>query len=193
MVIAAKIFYRNAVISGQERSTRFQNFQNPNFIDLPQSIRDKQSKRTKTYREIFLKEMQDYNELLEPTRKALSDYFKPDLTNKQQISALQARTFDTVRYFLPIGLETNFAILMSARNWSENIAFLRASRFSLERELADIIYDLLSGTIKELTDKGYIPEADGLIRHTEANTYNFKSTQKILELLPDINRIAPMR
>ncbi len=188
MVVAARLFYFNSVVSGQERSTRYQNFQKPDFIQLPPEISKKENKNTTTYKQIFLKEMNDYNEMLEPTRKALKIYFKPNSNNKQELNALQARTFDTVRYFLPIGLKTSFALLMSARNWAENIARLRASKFKFENELAEILYILLSGGNNELKKLGYIPEADGLIRHTDANLENKNSTQKILDLLPKLTQ-----
>ncbi len=186
MVVAAKLFYKNAVVSGQERSTRYQNFKKPDFIKLPPEYRAKESKKTKTYEEIFLKQMQDYSDLLEPTQEALEKYFKPESGNKQHSSALKARTFDTVRYFLPIGLKTSLALLMSARNWSENIARLKASRFVFERKLADIILNLLSDQNENLKNLGYIAEASGLIRHTEANETNSQSTRDILKLLEKV-------
>ena len=41
MITAMRLFNHNPVLAGQERSTRFQNFQNPAFIKLPSKIKDK--------------------------------------------------------------------------------------------------------------------------------------------------------
>lgn len=179
MVQVQKLFYMNPVHAGQERSTRFQNFEEPKFIKLPAGT-NKEIK--KEYESIIYEWMRHYREVLEPTKQALTEYFYPEQGNKMHIGALQARTFDTARGFLPIGLETSFALVMSARSWAEIIGYLRASNQAIDRELAEMLYSLLTGT-KSLEKQGYIPEADGLIRHTEANQTRNNSTKKILALL----------
>ena len=88
--------------------------------------------------------MQNYQDLLEPTKIALMQYFKIDEDDKQQVSALTARTFDTVRYFLPMGLQTSLGFVMSARMWSEMISQLGASKYNIENELGNLIHELLS-------------------------------------------------
>jgi len=179
MITAMRIFNMNPVLAGQERSTRFQNFQKPEFIKLPASVKNQPLKDE--YEAIIETHMKNYQDLLEPTRIALMQYFKIDEDDKQQVSALTARTFDTVRYFLPMGLQTSLGFVMSARMWSEMISQLGASKYNIENELGNLIHELLSTPGHSGT--GYIPEADGLIRHTESNYSRNETTQAILKIL----------
>ena len=190
MVQVQKLFYMNPVHAGQERSTRFQNFTEPNFVKMPKGTN---ANLVKEYESIIHLWMENYREVLGPTKEALIKYFKPEPGNKMHEGALQARTFDTARGFLPIGLETSFALVMSARSWAEVVGYLRASNQSIDRELAELLFVLLTSD-KKLQGKGYIPEADGLIRHTEANQTRNNSTQAILALLKnDIKRMNNKR
>ena len=118
--LAMKIFYSCPVISGQERSTRYQNFQYPEFVKIPKEVcSDREI--SKEYERIMLEQFKDYRELLKPTKEALSKFFKINEDSLQENSALTARTFDTVRYLLPYGHNTSGAFLMSARGWSDLI------------------------------------------------------------------------
>lgn len=182
MVQVQKIFYMNPVHSGQERSTRFQNFEEPNYIKLPKGT---SKKVIDEYDAIIHEWMSHYLETLEPTKQAFVKYFRPNMKDRGHLGALQARTFDTSRGFLPIGLETSFALVMSARGWADLIGQLRGSNQTIDRELAEILYTLLTGN-KEFEKLGYTPEADGLIRHTEANQTRNISTKKILSELKKI-------
>lgn len=179
MITAMRIFNTNPVLAGQERSTRFQNFQKPEYIKLPSSVKNQPLRDE--YDDIINTHMGNYRNLLEPTKIALTQYFKIDEENKQQLSALTARTFDTVRYFLPLGLQTSLGFVMSARMWSELISQLGASKYNVENELGKLILELLSTPNHSKTD--YIPEADGLIRHTENNYSRKESTKAILKIL----------
>lgn len=179
-----RLFYMNAVHAGQERSTRFQNFEKPNYIKIPSTIEgNKVSKKLiESYDNVMQYWMASYRKVLEPTKTALMTYFKPEKDNKQHESALQARTFDMARSFLPVGLESSVALVMSARSWAELIGFLNGSNQIVDRELGVLLFKLLNST-NELEKLGYIPEADNLIRHTEANLTRENSTEKILKLL----------
>jgi hypothetical protein len=73
------------------------------------------------------------------------------------------------------------AAVMSARNWSELISYLNASDSVVENELGDLLYNLLGESKVEIP--GYIREADGLIRHTDANCCRRNSTKEVLEYI----------
>jgi thymidylate synthase ThyX len=180
MYTSMKIFYTNSVISGQERSTRYQDFQNPEFVKIPKEVcTDYEVSRE--YERIILKQMKDYRELLKPTKDALEKYFKINKESVQELSALKARAFDVVRYLLPYGLSTSSAYLMSARNWSDMISYLCSSDSVVENSLSDMLLNLLGESTMEA--RGYIREADGLIRHTDANSCRKDTTEEILKYL----------
>ncbi len=179
MITAMRLFNINPVLAGQERSTRFQNFEKPEFIKLPSSVKNEKLK--KEYEAIIQTHMKNYQDLLEPTRIALAQHFEIDENDKSQVNALTARTFDTVRYFLPMGLQTSLGFVMSARSWSDLISQLGASRYTIEQELGLLIHELLSTA--NHSGSAYIPEADGLIRHTDSNYSRKESTQAIIDIL----------
>lgn len=179
MISAMRLFNLNPVLAGQERSTRFQNFEKPNFVKLPASV--KNQKLRAEHQAIILSLMKNYLDLLEPTKIALAQHFQIDEDDHAQVAALTARTFDTVRYFLPMGLQTSLGFVMSARGWSDLIGQLGVSRYSIERELAELVLELLSTPGHSGTN--YLPEADGLIRHTAGNSSRNESTQAALRLL----------
>jgi thymidylate synthase ThyX len=180
MFTAFKIFYLNSVIAGQERSTRYQNFQSPEFVKIPKECCKDDSIR-KQYDRIMLKQMSDYRDLLKKTRVALKTAFKINEKNKEEVSAWKSRSFDVARYLLPEGLQTSMAAVMSARNWSELISYLNANDSIVDNELGFLLMNLLGES--KLNIRGYIREADGLIRHTDANCSRRNSTRQVLQYL----------
>ena len=188
MFTAMKIFYLNSVISGQERSTRYQNFEEPEYIKIPKEICNDKKIRQE-YEDIILKQMHDYSVLLKKTKEVFKEYFNINEDIKEEKSALQARSFDCARYLLPYGVQTSMAAVMSARNWSELISYLNASDSIVDKEVGNLIYNLLGDSDIEIT--GYVREADGLIRHTEANYSRKNSTKEILEYIR--KKVSPQK
>lgn len=183
MFTAMKIFYMNSVISGQERSTRYQNFESPEFVKIPKDLCSDEGIR-KEYDRIMLKEMSDYRKLLKETRNGLKKIFKINEDSQSEISAWKSRSFDTARYLLPFGLQTSMAAVMSARNWSELISYLSASDSVVDNEVSNLLMNLLGES--SLNINGYIREADGLIKHTDPNCSRRNSTKEILTYLGNI-------
>lgn len=176
--MAQRFFYSNPVHAGQERSTRYQDFSTPRFVKLPNELKASESLKEQ-YEAIYLKALDNYSSLRDKTEKAFKDYYQVE--DKAAEQAMKARVFDTIRYFLPVGLQTSIGVVMSARSWSERISYYRASKFIVERELGELIFNLLNGT-EELIKLGYLPEADGLVRHTAPDLSRTTSTALIKDL-----------
>lgn len=181
IISAQRFFYLNPVLAGQERSTRYQDFSKPKFINFPKGLKVSDKIR-KGYEKIIFQALKNYEDLREPVTKKYIEHFKVDIKDANANGALKARVFDTIRYFVPIGLHTSLGAVMSARTWAERIAYYRASRFSIERELGEMIFQLLIGN-KELNELGYLPEADTLIRHSDADLTRNQSSEEILKFL----------
>jgi hypothetical protein len=177
--MAQRFFYSNPVHAGQERSTRYQDFSTPKFVKLPIDLKVSDS-LIKEYEAIYFKALDNYSSLKVRTEQEFKKYYQ--VNDKAAEQAMKARVFDTIRYFLPVGLQTSIGVVMSARSWSERISYYRASSFIVERELGELIYNLLNGT-EELFKMGYLPEADGLVRHTAADLSRHKSSNMIKDLL----------
>lgn len=183
MITAMKLFYRNPVLAGQERSTRYQDFAKPAFITLPDKPGIKKLKQS--YEAIIHKQLDDYRMLMDVSYKRLAEKYDVDLNDKRQVGALQARTFDTARYLLPMGLQTSLGFVMSARSWSELIAVLGGSQMEVDQVISELIFELLTGAHPDMAATQYLPEADGLIRHTEANTRQNETTQALHKWLEE--------
>lgn len=180
IITGMKFFYINPVIAGQERSTRYQNFSDPNFVKIPTEVCSNQSVR-KEYEKIMFKQLADYKKLIKVTREELTKFFKINEDSPQELSALKARSFDVARYLLPVGLSTSDALVMSARGWSDFIGYLAGNDSIVDNEVADLTLNLLGDS--DVDARGYIREADNLIRHTESDSSRSNSTKEILEYL----------
>lgn len=180
MITAMRIYYMNSVISGQERSTRYQNFSDPQFVKIPSEVCNDNSVR-KEYERIMLKQAEDYRDLNKKANEELMKYFKINKESKQEMAVLKARSFDISRYLLPVGLNTSSAYLMSARSWAELIGYLGGSNSVVEDEIAKLLLNLLGESTLEA--RGYVREAEGLIRHTDPNSTRVNSTREILEYM----------
>lgn len=181
MILGEKLFNQIPVLAGQERSTRYQDFSKPDFVKIPSEFEISQEIKDK-YEAIILKGFTDYSEMLSMSKLALAKHFELDPLDTNHKKVLEARSFDTAKFLLPMGTCTSLGILSSARVWSDTIAYFKASPSYYDRELAELILELLNGP-KELSEKGFMPEADGLVRHTEANPRAFNSAKQVMSLL----------
>jgi len=175
-----RIYYVNPVISGQARSTRYQDFTDPQFVKIPAEVCSDADVR-KGYEKIMLKQMRDYRELNKEGREELKKFFKINEESKEEVSALKARSFDISRYLLPVGLDTSSAYLMSARNWAEAIGYFGGGCSIVEEEIGKLLLNLLGASTLEA--RGYVREADGLIRHADPNSSRINSTREILDFM----------
>lgn len=182
MYTIMKLFYISPVVSGQERSTRYQNFQDPEFVKMPKEI-CQDGEVCRDYERIIMKQMKDYRDLLKPTTEALEKVFRINEDSPQEVSALKARAFDVCRYLIPYGINTSAAFLMSARNWSEVISYLCSSDCVVDNEISTLLLNLLGES--KLESRGYIREADTLLRHTDPNCCRKNSTEQILNYLKE--------
>lgn len=173
MITIMRYFYLNAKQDGQERSTRFQDFSKPNFY-IPKS----KGAQSDDYCSILYKSIDAYNELKDETYETLKNVFQIESSDSAGMKALEARTFDTLRFFIPMGMRTSGCAVMSSRDWSRYIGILKGSTQIVENELGDLLFELLTGS-DELKKQGYIPESDVLIRHSEANNTSFETIEDL--------------
>lgn len=163
-ILATRFFYLNSVVNGQERSTRYQDFSQGEYL-----------REDKEYNSIIEESFQNYRDLLEPTKEFLIKKFEIDPDDKKQKSVLAARTFDTVRYLLPFGHLTSFGAVMSARNWSTYISLMRGSVNKYERLVGELLFELLT-----LQFDDYVPESFDLIRYAEADSHIYDMTKEVV-------------
>lgn len=183
---AIRMFYTNQLISGQHRSTRYQDFSKPNYefewyfkYVLKQPINKnfvathQQQDLAIAYSDIMEYAFKTYKELYEPTKQYLQQKYNVNLEKDYKI--LHARTLDCTRYFLPLGTLDSWGAVASARTWQDNI---RLGLTSSNSELYQMMQKLLLGEGFENT--GYYPEIDTLVRHLEPTSNYY---QECLDLL----------
>lgn len=186
MLMDLKFFGENPLADGQSRSSRYQSFHKATW----RSLKEGSTFLRTQYDKLMQMQLDAYNSLYSETYNYLAYFHNIDLKDAPEkgiLKALSARTMDTARYLLPLGLNTSFGAIMPASVWSEYIARLRASSQEVEKELGEAIYNLLVGT-KDLKEQDYIPEADGLIRHAEANSKREDTIRSLTLLLKGAKR-----
>lgn len=146
-------FYNNSLIDGQERSTRYQNFDR--FISVPSNI-GSNSLRNK-YKDIVKSLLSFYKEMYEPTYKELSKVF-----SSASEDALKRRTLDCTRYLLPLATKTSFGAVLSARAISKYISDLGAQIDPVSTRLRVLLEELFT-----IENDSYRSECSFLLRHTE--------------------------
>lgn len=178
--------------AAQQRSTRYQDFSKPQYLSPPET--------QSLDKEGFEKKMELQFESYKTFTDLMFEHLKteyPDVSEK----TIKARALDASRGLLPCGVLTNLVIYTSARNFSELIAELRGSFFSVRREIGKALFHLLTGTYhaKEPTSLGsklkqffgkqqvYIPEAKRLIRHASANAYSEKIKSNLIHKMSDVH------
>jgi thymidylate synthase ThyX len=172
MYMAFKLFYMIPTLAGQERSTRYQDFTKLNvyFDDTTKDTIEVKGVYLEYVKECLARVDRVYNKSVE----TFTNLYRP--SNKEQVTAIQARSFDVARNFIPLGVNTSLMITTSVRNWANCLTKLLSSSEELNIELGVLIFQLLKGTptLKEL---GYLPQAPELVKYVSTNT---KSLEEVI-------------
>ena len=168
MHLAMAIFNDHALNGGQEKSTRYQT----KFLKIRiDKDLDKKGINDTTIKSMYKKyfEKSEYltKKYFNEVEKIFRVIFKP--SNKREENSLTARTLDTTRVFMPLGLKTGMSINTSAREWARFIGDLKASPIVEYKQLAEHIQIFLTPPPKIERDLNFKAEAPSLIRHTEPN------------------------
>lgn len=194
MIYEAKFFYETSVGGGQARSTRFQDFNNPNFIGLD-TFTDHQEQNIKDFdslNEDFLNlqkfSLEKYNKWVEILTAKYIEVYQVDTENKKEMGALKARVFDSARYFLLSGLtnRTSLAWITSAREWARIISIMKSAKDVNLNYLGEQL-EVLFAPDQDFAEKiGYLPEAPDLIRYTGADETTSSNLVALKEFLNEI-------
>lgn len=150
-------FYRNYLVDGQGRSARYQDYSKAKYLAVPST--QGSDKVRALYKRIITKSLQDYTETLAPTKEYLRGMFG-DVPER----ALDSRTLDCIKYFLPLGLKTSYGGVISARELSNRyVSYLLGTNDPVGKRIGQLILDLMTKS-----RDGYTPEVANLLRHSEA-------------------------
>lgn len=172
MHLALDWFYASRVNAGQERSTRFQDFGNSRlpelrlFLPLESRSDPRLSELEKKYQKLGEMSIVNYQKWVTILTERYTQFYKPDPGSEKHRGALEARVFDSARFFLLAGFPTSIAYQCSAREWSRLISRAKGGRLGVGRKLGEQVEELLAPS-EEVA--GYVPEVKSLVRHTEVS------------------------
>lgn len=146
-------FYSNLLIDGQERSTRYQSFDN--FISIPSNIGSKRIRNE--YKKIVKKELSNYRDMYEVTY----EYLKRAFPSAKE-ATLKVRTLDCTRYLIPLAAKTSFGAVLSARSLANYISNLKTNINPLSARLSNLLLELFTAD-----NENYRSECSFLLRHLE--------------------------
>jgi thymidylate synthase ThyX len=166
-----KLFYNSAFHAGQQRSTRYQNFSNPTFSALSQYVQNCPNSLEQDFLNQQKLSSRLYSKWSDTIQYEFSNYFEIDSNDKDQVSALTARTLDTARSFLLSGItnQTSMCLLTHAREWARLISICKGDSDPNFVKLGEQIEFLLAPTEEAANEIGYTAEAPDLIRYTNSD------------------------
>ena len=208
MIYEAKFFYETSLGGGQARSTRYQDFNNPNFVSLDQFVgikespelakesiikdligEDKFSELNEDFFNLQKYSLEKYNHWVKILTDRFIEVYGVNRDSKKEMGALTARVFDTARYFLLSGLtnRTSLAWITSAREWARIISMLKSCKDINLNYLGEQLEALFAPDQDFAESIGYLPEAPDLIRYTQRDETTSNNLQKLQDYLSDIN------
>ena len=136
-ILAAKAIQDNPLYSGQETSTRYIDFSNQPKIDPI---------GTKESQEILSNWIDFYVSASEPVRAHLKSLFplKDGQNSTTWEKAINARSFDILRGFLPAGMTTQLSWSTNLRQAHDKLSMLKYHPLKEVREIAEIALEKLS-------------------------------------------------
>src|SRR3990167_2945131 len=171
---------------GQERSTRYQNFDRPNAYFIPEVV--KRTPQERKYCMIADHLLDQYRRYGVICFEALAKKFpKPEgMKDADYERTLKARAFDVARYWLFNGIITSVGQITSARTLEEQICRMMASEYL---EVVRIANDVN----KSCQEKPFCPEgkdeppvAPTLVKYTSPSGYLVRIRELMKRVLKDL-------
>lgn len=195
--LAAIYLEDESLWDGQQKSTRYQRL---TAADCYRPIVHHDQKALAVYERILGLLYQSY-ERFQPTLFAHLASLAPrpqTMTEEAYTRTLNARVFDSVRYFLPLGSLTNVGQVVSIRTLEKQITRLRALPIAELRSIGEEmqracaqaplgLWDELQGRSVEQP-----PLAPTLAKHCEPNQYQQQTTRVLTELASDLFKDEPI-
>ena len=170
---------------GQERSTRYQNFDRPNAYFIPEVV--KRTPQERKYCMIADHLLDQYRRYGVICFEALAKKFpKPEgMKDADYERTLKARAFDVARYWLFNGIITSVGQITSARTLEEQICRMMASEYL---EVSQIANDMkASCQAKPFCPEGKDepPVAPTLVKYTAPNGYIVRVRELMSRILKE--------
>jgi len=190
---AVKLFYETSIGAGQERSSRYQDYSKSppisldNYITKDKTFINNYQQIAEHFQRLQEQALGNYRKYKEILTAEYADLYGVDQQDKSQLGALQARVFDSARYFLPSGVATksSLAYITSAREWARLISILKASKDIHLNYLGEQLEILFAPESSLAESLNYVPEAPDLIRYTQADETTSNNLASLTDYLEE--------
>jgi thymidylate synthase ThyX len=199
---------------GQERSTRYQDFQKSGYY-TPDFGDD--GKARALYRETIDQLFLEYQKLSETMFRYLADITPKPAEMKQEAyeRTLRARAFDITRYLLPLATNTSLGEIVNARTLESQVAHLLSHTHQEVRKLGELLkkaavepaYNVNQDSLKALVDqiRSLNPElgeraasellrevrvAPTLVKYADPNQYEILTRRDLRQAIAELMKHA---
>lgn len=193
IITAASLFRTTVLHDGQESSTRFIDFASGN--DLPELSTllppgaEVSVEILRQYENLQKTSLEFYLNWFPKVYQAYKNHFQVNEDEPKEKSALEARTYDTVRGFLLSGFKTSMVYVTNATTMQQLLSNFGANRLPGEGQLAQTLLALLAPP-EEIP--GYRPEIQPLLNHTLPNLRTRREQQSLKDFFAQQNGFADL-
>src|SRR3989440_11792059 len=201
---------------GQERSTRYQDFQKSGYY-TPDFGGDDQARTL--YREAIDSLFAEYESLSEQTFRYLASITPKPAEMKQETydRTLRARAFDISRYLLPLATNTSLGEIVNARTLENQIAHLLSHTHKEVRHLGDLLkqaatspaYNVNQAWLRQLVEQiravspnlaakaeeellREVRVAPTLVKYADPNAYEIETRCELRQAARELMKSEPM-
>ncbi len=170
---------------GQERSTRYQNFNKPNAYFVPELVKNTPYEREYcVIADFLLSKYGDYSSLC--FDYLVKKYSKPsEMKDDDYERTLRARAFDVARYWLFNGILTSVGQITSARTLEDQICRLMAAEYLETISVANQMKKACQSKPFCPEGKDEPPVAPTLVKHVGPNGYVIRIRELMKKVMRD--------
>jgi thymidylate synthase ThyX len=171
---------------GQERSTRYQNFQRSGYETPPGLMGDDPVAFTTAADQLFIQYADVSRELLELLKESVP---RPaEMDERQYERTLQARAFDVARALLPLATRTSVGQVVSARVLERQISRLLAEPFEEVQTIGQELRQAAEAVAESptVTYPEPVRAAPTLVKYTVPDAFQQASYRRVRELVADL-------
>jgi len=180
-MVAAEELWDEPLIDGQASSTRYQDFEKRGF-HTPQELC--KTEYEGPYRALCQKLIREYKafqkEILKYLTKRYAHERPPEMDEAKYERTMRARTFDIVRYLLPMSIRTGLGHIMSARTLERQLVRLFSHPL---KEIQAVASELKEAVVEKPAFNPMVERLKPILQELEAHLPNNEQTQKLLEEL----------
>ncbi len=178
-LLAAIVLVDEQRWDGQERSTRYQDFEKSGWYTPPFASKSDRATYTGAIQDLFAGYRQVSDGVFAQLRESIAqpDGMKPDAYDR----TLRARAFDVARYLLPLAANTSLGQIVNARTLEGQVSRLLSSPLEEVRGLGEALRAAADGEAWQPEGGRAVRVAPTLVKYAEPNRYAMETRALLAE------------